>query len=233
MKKQCKILILLLLVSFLFTGNLFAQPNFDNPILKMPSSNPYRAVLDSILNQAPYVFEGRVVRGASGNFDEVGFGTYSFLFEVEKVYRGGEHVKAGTVEIVTRRNFDPSVRFYEGQWYLLFCKESDVEGVFDANNELTFELFYNVFSGNESRHSSYFGGGREGDIYRFTHFLDFQTKEKLMTFLENYRLYPQTPEPVQEIKTYTKKEQEEIKTKQQLMQFDGKGRTDEGSELLP
>ena len=148
MKKHFKYSILLVFVFFLFQGNLSAQReiNFDNPILN--PSTPYlvkeKEILDNFLNNAPYVFEGRVIRGAWGNPDEDGLGTASYLFEVEKVYRGGERIKAGTVEIISRENLkEPVISYAENKWYLLFCKESSIPGVFDANSDVTIELFYN------------------------------------------------------------------------------------------
>jgi hypothetical protein len=117
--------------------------------------------IDSIMNNAPIIFEGRMIKGEGGLFYN------SYLFEIGKVYRGGERLKSGSIEIISSYSDGISpialtpASFTSG-WHIIFAKEInsitvhtcdrsgsnvnvfniDTLGVFDANNSIKLELFY-------------------------------------------------------------------------------------------
>ena len=73
---------------------------------------------DSVLTNAPFVFEGRMIGGTSHGPFNVG---RSYLFEIEKVYRGGERLQAGTVEVIVRLNENGlGLTHLFSKWYLTF-----------------------------------------------------------------------------------------------------------------
>ncbi len=179
-----------------------AQQDFSNPILKgcCPEA---KARLDSIVNNAPYVFEARVINADyKGYQTQAGDAYLSFVFEIDKVYRGSEILKGGTVEVITKpKDLYGITGFGKEIWYLLLCKKSDILGTGkDPNNKITLELFYDI----PNRYSSYFRGGLyshvkpDGTFRKLNPWysglaLDFKTKYTVKRFLDGYGLKPHNP----------------------------------------
>jgi hypothetical protein len=194
------------------------SPDFSNRVITTDCCPKYKKTLDSIMNNAPFVLEGRVIKQIYGNLYN------SYLFEIEKVYRGGERLQAGTVELVAKipRNSmeEPPLPVFSPRWYTLFAKEIDESGVFDANNSIKLEIFNNDEFGN----ISVFGEALEniyskGEVLerRLSHYaglaLSFKTKTEVRDFLANYGLYPQDVSKTDTLKVLTIKDIEKIKEK--------------------
>lgn len=228
-----KLLLFFALIT-VFTGKenlLFAQirPNFSNPIISTDNYPRHKQKLDSIMNNAPFVFEGRMIKGGVtyGYKDKDGYFYSCYLFEIEKVYRGGERLHGGTVEVVSRiPNYmgEPSfVGFSDAVWYILFAKEVNTAGIFDANNDIKLEIYYNDTYYNDSHHGdiSYFSElfkheyDDRGNMIsqKVTSYgglsLKFNTQKELRVFLETYSLYPTDIPKADIIKKSTYKEAEE------------------------
>ena len=188
MKKFYQFTVLFIFLSIMFgretqltaqVGRMINGPrpaDFSNTVLTHDCCPEVRKKLDSIINNAPFVFEGRVIGG------EIGGPHGSYLFEIEKVYRGGERLQAGTVEIIQRfvSYNSPFIALYNS-WYILFAKEIDSSDIhfpydfdkkdefiklmkdnfikFDANNAIKLDLFHKEeysISGRGIRIASYF-----------------------------------------------------------------------------
>jgi len=104
--------------------------DFSNRVLTTDCCPIAKQRLDSIMNNAPIVFEGRVVNRSG----------YSCLFEIEKVYRGGERLQAGTVEVIV----SSLIVSLSSGWHIIFAKaiEGGESSAFDANNSVKLELFH-------------------------------------------------------------------------------------------
>jgi len=157
---------------------LIAQVDFSNRVINSDCCPKEKRIAEDIMNNAPFVFEGRMIKQVYGSFNDY------YLFEIEKVYRGGERLQAGTVEIIVRMpnvitDVSRPVSFHTA-WYIIFAKETDV-GTFEANNSIKLEL-YNDNAYTPSR----FGVSR--DYYNGL-FLNFQTKDDVRNFLTTYNLF--------------------------------------------
>ena len=209
--------------------------NFSNPIMTTDCCPEYKGKIEEIINNAPFVFEGRFVKeGLSskrsmhlekGDSTNPAYSLYnghvlyrSYLFEIEKVYRGGERLKAGTIEvIVTRSRFYDPITLYQG-WYLLFAKEIDILGAFDVNNTVKLELYSDKYL-----LSSLFGdvydikiANQEVVAREFSHYmgfssLNFRTKEDIRNFLVPYGLISTDMPKADTLKTLSREEIEEAK----------------------
>lgn len=218
MKKISKLIITLFFLFILLSKEevLMGQipvgrtgPYFINPLLTTDCCPKIKATLDSIINNAPYIFEGKMVRGGAQYGDLNNGKPYkSYLFEIEKVYRSENVLKSGTVEYIARmpvNSIDPlPVGYPQDRWIVLFAKEADVPGAFDANNAIKIELFYN----NEMYRPSYFQENIKDISYYSGLSLEFRTKEELRAFLATYDLYPTDMPKADTVKKFTRKESE-------------------------
>ena len=177
-------------------------PSFENPVITTDCCPWHRQILDSVMNNTPFVFEGRMIKSEFyGRLDD------SYLFEIEKVYRGGERLQAGTVEIVDRLvAFMPRLNFYRG-WYIIFAKEIETQGAFDANNSVKLELFYI----DDTESASYWGEERD-DTYKGL-YSRFRTKEEVRNLLATYGLTPTDVPKADTLKILSYREIKEAKEK--------------------
>jgi hypothetical protein len=151
----------------------------------------YKQRLDGVINNAPFVFEGRMIGRSFGHLDD------SYLFEIEKVYRGGERLQAGTVEIVVIMPIEVlmnrSLMGFSYDWHIIFAKEvvGYGEGAFDANNTIKLELC-NDNSDNPScfQPEKNIISSNNRDTYELSHYngfyLNYRTAEEVRDFLANY-----------------------------------------------
>ena len=192
--------------------------DFSNPVMTTDCCQLMKQRMDSIINNAPYVFEGRMIKKENGSCDDY------YLFEVEKVYRGGERLQAGTVEVIARcprEPGDPPTAGFLPRWCILFAKEIEGgRGAFDANNSIKLELFYI----NDKYHTSGFGETAErvyddrGEFVRYkkTYYGSFaalfRTKEEVRDFIGTYGLFPMDIQKADKLKTFTWREIESGRT---------------------
>ena len=198
--------LLFLIILFGKINPLAAQADFSNWIITTDCCPKEKNRIDSIINNAPFVFEGRMIKWSPGLYYD------SYLFEIEKIYRGGEQLQAGTVEIISKlpnEPSDPSPANFGYSRYIIFAKEInsitvrsyerideygrigninifniDTLGVFDANNSIKLEVFYNDYF-------SITSCIRElDDYYRSEFALNFKTRKELLDFLSRYGLSP-------------------------------------------
>jgi hypothetical protein len=119
--KKFKILFLLL-ISIGFTSSLLAQVNesyykrykkeYADSLKKI-----YAAKRDSIINNAEFIFEGKVIQSCL-NFTDSGFVGYDII-QIEKIYRGYEKLKFGLIEVlVISKNGIPTSQ----EKNIIFCK---------------------------------------------------------------------------------------------------------------
>jgi hypothetical protein len=186
-------------------------PDFSNPVLTTDCCPKQKQRIDDVINTAPFVFEGRMIKEMSG-------GTYAwyYLFEIEKVYRGGERLQAGTVEIIVKlpmiiaEDKHWPVDFYHG-WHILFAKEIEGTGAFDANNSIKLELlddkYYTASRFRPSR-------GKGVSLYYTGFDMNFREQEDVRDFIATYGLTPtDVPKVVDTLKTSSHREIKEAKEK--------------------
>ena len=206
MKTKCLLFITITLIGL---SNLFAQPDFSNPILNECCSDA-RIHMDSIINNAPFIFEGKLIESDNQSYkanEETCFRSY--LFEVEKVYRGGTRIKEGTVEVIVTRSINSAysysqVGFGFDTWHILLCKETKISGIYNASNELKFELFYN-----EDRYFSCIreckriknGELKDRNPYYTGLSVQFETRYGVRKFFKKYGLTPEKPQPSPKLKS--------------------------------
>ena len=192
---------------------------FLNRIITTDNFPKEKKVIDSIMNHAPYIFEGRMIGGGIGyRYKQDSLNEYScYLFEIEKVYRGGERLKEGTVEIVTRKFRDwgdpPNVGFANTS-YFIFAQEVNVAGLFEANNDIKLTLFYATIQvGGGARTTSCFQEmATPFPVHYASNFgLSFKTKEDVRDFLATYSLLPIDRPKADALKTHTKQEVKNIR----------------------
>ena len=226
MKNSYKILLcFIFLVALMCKENkMVAQPideedKFKNRIITTDNFPKEKKVIDSIMNHAPYIFEGRMIGGGIGyRYKQDSLNEYScYLFEIEKVYRGGERLKEGTVEIVTRKFRDwgdpPNVGFANTS-YFIFAQEVNVAGLFEANNDIKLALFYATIqvSGRERITSCFQEMATPYPIHYASNFgLSFKTKEDVRDFLATYSLLPIDRPKADTLMTFTKQRADDIR----------------------
>jgi len=149
------------------------KPDFSNPVMTTDCCPKVKNKVDSIMNNAPFVFEGRMIKWDTGST--------SYLFEIEKVYRGGKQLQVGTVEVIAKLKRETFRSFSYG-WHIIFAKEINDTGSFDANNSIKLELY-----NNDVYDPSCFGV--QGNYYRGFG-LNFESKESMRDFLASYNLLP-------------------------------------------
>ena len=117
------------------------------------------------------------------------------------------------MEIVAKMgpNYTPRVQFSH-RWHLLFAKEIDGYGAFDANNPIKLELF-DIFGYSENGYSIPGFAEVSGDISYYSGFgsLNFKTKEEMLNFLSTYGLSPTNAPKADTLKVLTKREIEEAR----------------------
>ena len=231
MKKVSRLTVVLVFLS-IFGGKetkLAAQrhiPNVPNSVLTTDCCPQQKRKVDSIINNAPFVFEGRMIKSMNG------LSQLYYLFEVERVYRGGERLQAGTVEIVSRwveETWTPPVSLANRR-YIIFAKEIESGGAFDANNAIKLDLFYSEYLEHTSRDNRFFTSmfveyskgevaSRELSHY-YTGFsslfideyaLRFETKKELLDFLATYGLSPTDMPKADTLKNLSYREIEEAR----------------------
>jgi len=201
-------------------------PNVPNAVLTTDCCPRQKQKVDSIINNAPFVFEGRVIKIMNGRFQ------LYYLFEIEKVYRGGERLQAGTVEIVSRgveETWTPPVSLANRR-YIIFAKEIESGGAFDANNPIKLDLFYSEYSEQTSRDYNFFNSmfveysNGEAVSREFSHYytgfsslfideyaLRFGTKKALLDFFATYGLFPTDMPKADTLKNLSYREIEEAR----------------------
>jgi len=185
------------------------QVNYSNPVFTTDCCPELKNIVDSIMNNATFVFEGRMIKEILYADDHYRYDSY--LFEIEKVYRGGERLQAGTVELIVDKAKTPltasHVRFYSS-WYIIFAKETDDPSFVEANNPIKLELFYND---KYDRYSCFVErrGGYTSDLG-----INFQTKGEVQNFLSTYNLRPTDIPQADTLKTLSKREIEKAKVRE-------------------
>jgi hypothetical protein len=181
------------------------------------------------MSNAPFLFEGRMIKWIPPA--DYSHRYHSYLFEIEKVYKGGERLQAGTVELIARMpnapNEPPLLVFGNG-WYLIFAKETDAPSMIDANNSLKLEIFYRNRFHTVSRFSA-------GDHYTSGMSLDFRTKEDLQNFLAtSYGLSPTDMPKADTLKVLTPEDIEEMRKAKEIKQEIDTHRktTEEGDSIM-
>ena len=190
-------------------------PDYSNPIITTDCCPIAKQRLDSIVTNAPFVFEGRVIGMVYGSLYD------SYLFEIEKVYKGGERLQAGTVELIVKGpggskfSFDEPPRAVFGYgWYIIFAKETEYPSSFEANNSVKLEIFYH----DKFHTTSYFKEMRAQ--WCEPHFtsglsLRFKTKEEVRDFIGSYGLFPTDIPKADTVKRLSKREIEETREKKE------------------
>ena len=184
------------------------KPDFSNPIITSNCCPKYKNTVDNIINNAPFVLEGHIIK------ETYGIDYNYYLFEIEKVYRGCERLQSGTIEILTRHpdtpEEPPAVTFLH-RWHVIFAKEIEGGGAFDANNSIKLELFYNDRFYNPS-----FFGEIEYEGKPIYHGLElvFKTKNDVYDFLTTYKLSSTDVSKADTLKTLSKREIEKLKEKE-------------------
>ena len=220
MKNNYKILVCFILLLALMgkenkvaaqTDEEWFEWQFTNPVATTDCCPRQKKIIDSIMNYSPFVFEGRMIR--DGGYKQ---GYFYYLFEIEKVYRGGEQLKEGTVEIVSRMprssNDPPSVGFGHAL-YFIFAKEINVSGMFEANNSVKLEVFYNTDNyGSKHVTSRFYETVSPNPLYYGSSLgLNFKTKENLRDFFATYGLIPADVSKADTLMIFTKQEAEDIR----------------------
>jgi len=149
-------------------------------VLATDPAKPYIDI-DSVMNNAPFVFEGQMIKKAFGKR-----GNNSYLFEIEKVYRGGERLQSGTVELIVKfpeNSVGANTSFGYG-WHIILAKEIDMPGIIEANNSIKLELYIDVRD-----RVSYLGWCGNTNCYYNYDFWILSPKD-FQDFLATYNLYP-------------------------------------------
>jgi len=178
---------------------------------------------DSILKNAPYVIEGEFVRSNINGIESVNGKYYhSYIFDIKEVYKGGNAVGIGTIEVVTifqdayyTGTTTHHTGFAEGRKYFLFCKQSDIKGVFQdkVDNKAVLELYLDKYTGSYDNSMFYRSFEERNRFIKRDSFLKFLAQETtgmgvrfktwkgLKSYLHKNGLKPQkTP-----LNTYNKK----------------------------
>jgi len=186
-----------------------ARSDFSNQILTNPL---YKEKLDSIINNAPYVFEGRLIKKSTNTRSYL-----SCLFEINKVYKGEEVLQAGRIVKMFIKGVPNGVQDYPyffGNWHIIFAKNMDTssylkakrsDGFFEfikdneANSLVELELFcFDELAISFIGETGYvrLGGHPEFELipepdppYYYSGLLTFKTKEEVWNFLSNYKLF--------------------------------------------
>ena len=192
--------------------------DFSNPVITTDCCPDLKKIVDSVIKHAPFVFEGRMIKKTSGKRNMY------YLFEIEKVYRGKKQLQAGTVEIIEKWSIfaeedkiDVVDSVYGNPWCIVFAKETDIPGAFDANNSIKLELFYtgkNTFSTSslfrEITPKRCCNGKVVTDPAYYSSkclSLNFKTQKEVRDFLRTYKLCPKDISKKADIlKTQTYKE---------------------------
>ena len=185
------------------------RPDFTNQAITTDCCPMRKGIVDSVINNAPFVFEGRMIK-----YDP---SSLSHLFEIEKVYRGGERLQAGTVEVVVKMShpIEPLTRFFNG-WHIIFAKEINDLGSFEANNAIKLEL-YNDYAEDPSLLQEWAG--------YYSGLLDFQTKEGARDFLFTY--YNLSPTDIPKADTLMTLSGSDIREAKKKAEENAKARTNE------
>jgi len=212
--------ILILTIIACLATVLHAQEDFNPESERFNSFRINQNERDSILKNAPIVLEGEFIDSKRG-LTTSGVYHSSYLFKVKKVYKGGESVGIGTIEIVTINQdskytgLSHMTGFSEGERYFLFCKQSEVEGYFQSkvDNKAVLELYLDKYTGSYDNSLFYRNFDNRNKLINkntFLRFLDkktvgmgikFETLHGLKSYLKKYGLKPQkTP-----LNTYNKK----------------------------
>lgn len=179
------------------------RSDFSNQILTKPL---YKEKLDSIINNAPYVFEGRLIKRASNTRAYL-----SCLFEINKVYKGEEELQAGRIVKMFIKGVPNGVQDYPyffGNWHIIFAKKMDttsylkakhndgfVEFIDDseANSLVELELFcFDELAISFIGETGYIileGYPEPNPLYYYSGLLTFKTKKDVWLFLSNYKLF--------------------------------------------
>ena len=194
------------------------QVDFSNPRITTDCCPEFKQKLDSMINNAPFVFEGQMIKRFMG-------GNYvAYLFEIEKVYRGGKRLQAGTVEVIVKNPqwisnvSDYSVQFAEAT-YIVFAKEIESVGAFDANNSIKLELL-----DDKGYKASCFGGRSafpmgvmpiEDSAHLRVSFyrgfeLNFKTKQEVLDFMGTFGLSSANVSKADTLKILSRREIEEL-----------------------
>ena len=225
--KKHFVLLLILVAVFLGWGMQgIAQPVEPDYSKKVLNSEHWtKQKLENMLNTAPFVFEGRVIGYVPASHTRL-----SYLFEIEKVYRGEERLQAGTVEIIIGRargeeleimdENNPLMHLSAG-WHLVFAQEIDISGSFEANNPIKLELCFENFEVpscfSEEKEIKYISHGVDpmetGLFFYRGPYIDFRTKEEVREFISVYNLYPTDMHRADTLKTLTWKDIEKTKEK--------------------
>ena len=202
------VVVLAFLIAMLGKGDQVIAQDFSNPVITTNCCLDFKKLVDSVMKYAPFVFEGRMIKRYNDN---------CYLFEIEKVYRGKKQLQAGTIEIIGKdylywMEYDIGERidgrFYRREnidtivnntWYIIFAKETDAQGAFDANNSTKLEFFYiDASSASAFREITPTRCCKGQMIFDPTYYsysnaertLDFKTQKEVRDFLRIYKLFP-------------------------------------------
>jgi hypothetical protein len=184
------------------------KPDFSNPVMTTDCCPVLKQKIDSAIYNAPIVFEGRMIKSVCGIANDY------YLFEIEKVYRGGERLQAGTVEVIVKypesvgSMYDHPAGFAPRD-YILFAKEIEGGGTFDANNSIKLELV-----NDKAFTASCFSPAEvDGSIcYHIGDYVFFRTKQEVLDFMGSYGLSSARNMPKADtLKTLSRREIEEAK----------------------
>ncbi len=206
------------LVLVLMCISLNAQEiDYSNPILKEKSSSQLE-LLDSIYENAPYIFKGTVLKRHSDfHFKDKNTPYETFLIQIDEVYKGSEILKEGTIELIAKvRKIGFTTNGYRsGQIFIFACEKSDIQKkYYKPSNRTNLSLFYSAAFPhyNERIQTSQIGGyhidkKKEINIYYFDGFdVFFKTSEEVDKFLKKrYKLKPSKPLPNHKLEKEKKK----------------------------
>ena len=187
--------------------------DFSNSIITTDCCPVVKQRIDSAMNNAPFVFEGRMIKKENGSMNDY------FLFEVEKVYRGGERLQAGTVEVIVKYpQWQSSAAdvpmVFSPRWHIIFAKEVEGGGAFDANNPIKLELVndkvYNASCFWECAEQIYDNRGEQigyrTPYYAGYRHLSYRTKQEVRDFISAYGLLPTDVPKADTLKILTTRE---------------------------
>ncbi len=193
------------LVLILMCVNLYAQEiDYSNPILKQKSS-PKLHLLDSIYENAPYIFKGTVIDYTWNKYLKDGEIYYkSYLIRIDEVYKGEQTLKEGTIELIVEFKRNRPMYFSDiGKSFIWACKKSDIQKkYFSPSNSTNLSVFYYhneprgiptisciIETYRKAENLTYYF-----DYHVWGFHLFFKTKNELDEFLNNrYSLKPSKP----------------------------------------
>ena len=194
--------------------------DFSNSMITTDCCPVVKQRIDSAINNAPIVFEGRMIKMIYGTAN------CYYLFEVEKVYRGGERLQAGTVEVIVKNpQWQSSAAdvpmVFSPRWHIIFAKEVEGEGAFDANNPIKLELvndkIYTASCFGECAERIYDNRGEQIG-YKTPYYvgyrrLSYRTKQEVRDFISTYGLLPTDVPKADTLKILTTREIKELEQK--------------------